>query len=698
MLAIQFSTITNGYRATLVFSNTGALGNGYDNYDITLEFDPSKASLVLPLPNSANQQYGLASNFAGTAFVNVSQLSQGKLIVGGISLSPLSASSPLGSLDFTSVASGGFSVTLEDPRIGLGATDVYSSSADVSYSSTGSVTTDGGTTTTPTTPTPVTPPTSSTDTTAPLLVTTDPANNTTVSPTKAFLSLNFNEAIVAGTGSIELRAGSTLVESFDVATSGRISIAGSILTIDPTANLTGSTSYSLSIPAGGVKDAAGNAVGSSLAFGFATSAAGSDTTAPSLDTASPANAATGVATTSNIELKFSEAVQLGTGEIQLLTSSGSLVESFTTGSNRITVNGDTVIIDPSNELATATAYRLNFTGNAVEDLGGNGYTAASYSFQTANLQAASLSVTADKTSVNEGQTVVFTVSAPSLSTGTSIGYLLEGISLQDLDSGSLSGQITLNAGKTAQLSVRLKADSLLEGPETLTFTAEGLSASTTVIDTSAGSSLAQEIQAGSQGGTIMLSAGPDRVTGSSERDIAFINGSSEDYSIQIQGDKAFIQQESSLNIDTLVNVERVQFSDKSVALDIEGVPGQAYRIYKAAFGREPDLEGVGFWISRMEEQDWDLIEVSARFIDSDEFRASYGTNPSDAQYLTKLYENVLGRVPDLGGYNWWLNELETNPEKTRAKVLADFAEGAENQSVTAELVAQGISYDPWVLG
>ena len=104
MLAIQFSTITNGYRATLVFSNTGALGNGYDNYDITLEFDPSKASLVLPLPNSANQQYGLAANFAGTAFVNVSQLSQGKLVIGGISLSPLSTSTPLGSLDFTSVA------------------------------------------------------------------------------------------------------------------------------------------------------------------------------------------------------------------------------------------------------------------------------------------------------------------------------------------------------------------------------------------------------------------------------------------------------------------------------------------------------------------------------------------------------------------------------------------------------------------
>ncbi|MFZ9759656.1 MAG: Ig-like domain-containing protein, partial [Burkholderiaceae bacterium] len=291
-------------------------------------------------------------------------------------------------------------------------------------------------------------------------MTTDPANNTTVSPTKAFISLNFNEAIVAGTGSIELRAGTTLVESFNVATSGRISIAGSILTIDPTANLSGSTSYSLSVPAGAVKDAAGNAIGSSLAFGFATSAAGSDTTAPSLTLASPANAATGVATTSNIELKFSESVQLGTGEIQLLTSSGSLVESFTTGSSRVTVNGDTVTIDPSNELSTATAYRLNFTGNAIQDLAGNGYSSSVYGFQTASLQAAALSVSADKTSVNEGQTVVFTVSAPSLSAGTSIAYRLEGISLKDLDSGSLTGQMSLNAGKTAQLSVRLKADSL----------------------------------------------------------------------------------------------------------------------------------------------------------------------------------------------------------------------------------------------
>ena len=43
-----------------------------------------------------------------------------------------------------------------------------------------------------------------------------------------------------------------------------------------------------------------------------------------------------------------------------------------------------------------------------------------------------------------------------------------------------------------------------------------------------------------------------------------------------------------------------------------------------------------------------LVEVSAGFIDSDEFRASYGTNPTNGEFLTKVYNNVLGRDPDSG--------------------------------------------------
>jgi len=89
----------------------------------------------------------------------------------------------------------------------------------------------------------------------------------------------------------------------------------------------------------------------------------------------------------------------------------------------------------------------------------------------------------------------------------------------------------------------------------------------------------------------------------------------------------------------------------------------------------------------------DAVEVAVRFIDTTEFRGLHGQNPTNAVFLTKV---VLGRTPDQGGYNWWLNELNTNPTKTKAKVLADFAESTENQSSVASLIGNGITYEPWV--
>jgi hypothetical protein len=150
--------------------------------------------------------------------------------------------------------------------------------------------------------------------------------------------------------------------------------------------------------------------------------------------------------------------------------------------------------------------------------------------------------------------------------------------------------------------------------------------------------------------------------------------------------------------DTLTGIERVAFQDKVMALDTEGTAGKAYRVYKAAFNRDPmqgDTSGLGYWIGQMDSA-MDLIEVSARFVDSKEFRDLYGTNPTNAQFLTKLYENVLGRTPEANGYNWWLNELNTNPSKTKAKVLADFSESGENQTGVAALIGNGITYEPWV--
>lgn len=144
----------------------------------------------------------------------------------------------------------------------------------------------------------------------------------------------------------------------------------------------------------------------------------------------------------------------------------------------------------------------------------------------------------------------------------------------------------------------------------------------------------------------------------------------------------------------LHQVERLQFSDFSVALDSQGSAGQAFRIYRAAFDRTPDTIGLGYWIAQMD-KGMGVVEVAARFIDSKEFRELYGANASSADFVTKVYSNVLDRTPDSVGLAWWVNEMTVNPAKTWQKVLADFSESAENQTNVASLIADGIDYTPW---
>jgi len=144
----------------------------------------------------------------------------------------------------------------------------------------------------------------------------------------------------------------------------------------------------------------------------------------------------------------------------------------------------------------------------------------------------------------------------------------------------------------------------------------------------------------------------------------------------------------------LANVERLQFSDQSVALDVDGNAGDAYRLYQAAFDRTPDKAGLGFWIHAMDAGQ-PLSEVAAGFIGSAEFAGKYGTNTSDAQYVEALYQNVLHRAPDAGGYDYWMHTLQMT---SRAQLLVDFSQGAENKSQVLGAIRDGIGYAQTLAG
>jgi hypothetical protein len=146
-------------------------------------------------------------------------------------------------------------------------------------------------------------------------------------------------------------------------------------------------------------------------------------------------------------------------------------------------------------------------------------------------------------------------------------------------------------------------------------------------------------------------------------------------------------------IDTLVNVERLHFADADVALDINGNAGQAYRIYQAAFNRAPDAVGLGFWIAAMD-HGTTLAQVAAGFANSAEFTQLYGANPAAPDLVGHLYQNILHRAPDQGGFDFWVHAFDSGAVKL-PDLLAAFSESPENQTALIGTIGAGIAYTPF---
>ncbi|MEN9865985.1 MAG: hypothetical protein RL748_1575, partial [Pseudomonadota bacterium] len=141
-------------------------------------------------------------------------------------------------------------------------------------------------------------------------------------------------------------------------------------------------------------------------------------------------------------------------------------------------------------------------------------------------------------------------------------------------------------------------------------------------------------------------------------------------------------------VDNLSHIERIEFSNSTLALDIDGNAGQAYRVYQAAFNRTPDNDGLKFWIGVMD-RGASLHDLAAGFIASAEFTALYGSNPGNDQFVTRLYSNVLHRAPDAGGYNFWLGLLDQN-RVSKTDALMAFSESPENQAGVIGVIQNGI--------
>lgn len=185
--------------------------------------------------------------------------------------------------------------------------------------------------------------------------------------------------------------------------------------------------------------------------------------------------------------------------------------------------------------------------------------------------------------------------------------------------------------------------------------------------------------------------GNDVVYGGSGRDVAVFQNTAENSTLELRDDGTvvvFYDQQFN-EFDTFSQVERVLFSDRKLAFDIDGNAGQAYRLYQATFDRTPDEGGLGFWITALD-NGMKLQDVSQDFVSSTEFKALTGQNPSSHQFVNAMYQNVLQRGADQTGLDYWQQRMDEG--MSRSDILLEFSESIENINLTTHATDDGIWY------
>lgn len=130
------------------------------------------------------------------------------------------------------------------------------------------------------------------------------------------------------------------------------------------------------------------------------------------------------------------------------------------------------------------------------------------------------------------------------------------------------------------------------------------------------------------------------------------------------------------------------------APDVATKTDPVVRLYYSAFGRAPDTSGFTSWRLRSH-GGMSIRTIAASFAATAEFSTRYPEG-TDAEYVTALYRNVLGRVGDPGWHARHEASLASGAE-TRASLLVRFSETAENVRNTQATVQTIATYHAMLL-
>jgi hypothetical protein len=160
-----------------------------------------------------------------------------------------------------------------------------------------------------------------------------------------------------------------------------------------------------------------------------------------------------------------------------------------------------------------------------------------------------------------------------------------------------------------------------------------------------------------------------------------LSGLHTDYVIaQVSGGQAYIQdtRPGRDGMQTLARLDRINFADGVGLFDPTGTTEDVARLYRAAFGRAPDVQGLDDNTALVTTSTISLAALASSFAASPEFNALYGQTDASG-FARQLYVNILHRSPDAAGQQLWVNYVNAT---SRGGALLAFSDSQENHRQT----------------
>jgi len=175
--------------------------------------------------------------------------------------------------------------------------------------------------------------------------------------------------------------------------------------------------------------------------------------------------------------------------------------------------------------------------------------------------------------------------------------------------------------------------------------------------------------------TVFGGEGNDMLHGGSEEDVATYSGNMADYVITRDEGKTYVALASNPNeVDTLINVENIEFADSSYTIENSITLSKIATLYMHILDRQAEIDGFQYWAK----DTTSLGNIALGFITSVEYKTNSGVNWETLDVSGKVeqfYEALLGRSSDEIGKAYWVDAI--NAGMTFEQAVEGFIDSVE---------------------